>query len=284
MVTSVSKWRRTMPESGTHEVQQVEVPGPHGRVPLRLYIPSQPAKTALMWVHGGAFIMGDLDVPEANAVGHYLAQHGVTVASVDYRLANEGVHFPVPSDDVLAAWRWITESQDAPARDATWHIGGGSAGGNLAASVTHQVRDGCATVLPASALLLYPVLHDAVPAPSPALAPKLDLVPEEYRFTANKTRELNLNYVGDSSLLQHPYAFPANGDLDGLPPTLIINSEIDYLRPSGEAYGAALALAGNTVTVLHEPGALHGHLNDFDSAPAKRTVERMLQWLGEATV
>lgn len=257
-------------------IQSFDAPGPHGPVPIRLYSPQHSTGTALLWIHGGAFMMGDLDVPEAHWVSTLLADAGITVASVDYRLANDGVHFPVPSDDVLAGWRWAIENRD----DLTWHIGGGSAGGNLAASVTLQLRDVDDIAVPASAILIYPVLHHEIPEPSSSLRSKLDRVPEEFRFTPSRTTELNLNYVGVPDLLGHPYAFPAAAaELEGLPPTLIVNSEIDYLRPSGEAYGAALALAGVDVTVVSEPGALHGHLNDVDSGSAVLTVGRMIRWL-----
>lgn len=74
------------------------------------------------------------------------------------------------------------------------------------------------------------------------------------------TRDLNINYVADESLLTHPYAFPAHGNLAGLPPTLVVNADVDDLRPSGEAYAAALVTAGVDVTVNREVGSDHGHL------------------------
>ncbi|NTW39258.1 MAG: DUF3237 family protein [Cellulomonadaceae bacterium] len=231
-----------------------------------------------MWLHGGAFCMGDLDVPEADWVARLLAEAGITVASVDYRLANDGVHFPVPTDDVLAAWRWATVGGQLGVPSPQWHLGGGSAGGNLAASVTQQLRDAGLT-LPRSDVLVYPVLHDVLPQPSTELEEKLASVPEAQRFSPEDSRKLNLNYVGDEALLAHPYAFPANGDLAGMPPTLVITADVDDLRPSGEAYAASLALAGVDVMTVREVGVSHGHLNETESPGALRTVERMIAWL-----
>jgi acetyl esterase/lipase len=184
----------------------------------------------------------------------------------------------VPSDDVLSAWSWATSEHRLGVAPDCWHIGGGSAGGNLAASVTMQARDR-GDRLPRSTVLVYPVLHDQVPAGSDELRAKVAQLPPEQTFTREDSRKLNLNYVGHESLLTHPYAFPANGTLEGLPPTLIVNADMDTLRPSGEAYAAALALAGVDVTVVREVGVGHGHLNDVTSPGARRTVERIVAWL-----
>ena len=257
------------------------VDGPHGPVPFRSYQPADATRRAdvgLVWIHGGGFQVGDLDVPEADWVSRCLASAGVSVVSVDYRLAVDGVHFPVPSDDVLAVWTWATSDGALGIPPAAWHIGGGSAGGNLAASVSLQARDGSLS-LPRSSILVYPVLHDELPPPSEALRARLAGLPVEQRFPPEKTTELNLNYVGDQRLVTHPYAFPAHGDARDLPPTLIVNSDLDDLRPSGEAYAAHLALAGVDVTLVREPGTTHGHLNEPQSPGAQRTVARMLAWL-----
>ncbi|MDR2348156.1 MAG: alpha/beta hydrolase, partial [Bifidobacteriaceae bacterium] len=107
---------------------------------------------------------------------------------------------------------------------------------------------------------------------------RIAALPDEARFPPDTSNRMNLDYVGEEALLTHPYAFPAYGELAGLPPTFIVNSEIDDLRPSGEAFAVALAEAGNDVTVVFEPGTMHGHLNrpgDY----AARTVARVADWL-----
>jgi acetyl esterase/lipase len=256
------------------------VPGPHGPVPVRVYRPQDGVGlgVGIVWIHGGAFYMNDLDVPEADWVAQCFAEAGVTVVSVDYRLANDGVHYPVPSDDCLAAWRWATGDSELGVPAQNWHIGGGSAGGNLAASVALQARDGRAR-LPKSSVLVYPVLHSEVPSPSPELAEKIARLPIELRFPPEHSERINLNYVGDPRFLTEPYAFPAHGRQEGLPPTLIINSDHDDLRASGEAYAAQLASAGVDVAVVREVGVYHGHLNHPETSGARTTVRRMVDWL-----
>jgi acetyl esterase len=254
------------------------VPGPHGPVGVRIYTPERPSGTGVVWIHGGGFQVNDINVPEADWVSQLFAEAGITVVSVDYRLATGGVHFPVPSDDCLAAWRWATEISDLGVAAEAWHVGGGSAGANLAASVALQARDGLGR-LPRTNVLIYPVMHSTFPEPSVELAEKLANLPPELQVPPGLPDELNINYVGDPALLTHPYAFPGYGRLEGLPPTVIINSDADLLRTSGEAFGAQLVLAGVDTVVIREVGVYHGHLNETENPGARRTVDRMIDWL-----
>src|ERR687897_3032068 len=98
---------------------------------VRVYPGRTPTGAGLVWAHGGGFAGGALDMPEADSVAHALTARGVTVVSVDYRLAGEGCRYPAPSDDVLAAWSWALQNSARlridPARLA---LGGASAGAN----------------------------------------------------------------------------------------------------------------------------------------------------------
>ena len=68
-------------------------------------------RPALVWLHGGAFVGGDLDMPEADWVARQICDRaGAVVVSVDYRLAVGGVTYPVPHDDTVAAVRWVRDS------------------------------------------------------------------------------------------------------------------------------------------------------------------------------
>ncbi|WP_369356709.1 alpha/beta hydrolase [Streptomyces sp. cg2] len=77
-------------------------------VAVRVYVPrSTPAAVGLVWVHGGGFTQGGLDVPHAHLVAAQLARRTpAVVVSVGYRLATGGVHYAVPHDDVRSAWAW----------------------------------------------------------------------------------------------------------------------------------------------------------------------------------
>ena len=270
------------PELASVDVSDLTIDGPHGDVPARLYrIPGAEATAALVWVHGGGFIGGDLDMPEAHWVALTLAARGVPVLSVEYRKCLRGVRFPVPSDDVLAAWRWaIDHSGELSTSPDRLHLGGASAGGNLTAGVTKRLRDG-AGPLPASLVLIYPLVHGVLPALSDELQTALDTVDSMMTFTPEVVRDINLQFTGSEEVLDDPCAFAANGEVGGQPPVFILNSEADTLRASGEAYAEQLQAAGVDVTVECEPGVQHGHLNEPDNPGGQASLDRMTRWLEE---
>lgn len=282
--------------------------GPHGNLPVRLYpVPDGVTCVAgLVWAHGGGFMHGDLDMAEADHVARTLAGRGVAVVSVDYRLCPEvdrddvdasveagGVRFPVAHDELAFVFRWAVET-GLGVPSGTWSLGGASAGGNLAAGVSLRLRDdatepaGTTSVPPSgtaerptprSVVLAYPVLHEALPTPSPELTEKIAALPEGRDFPPDVVRTMNANYLGHRRGSGSPYAFPGGADLRGLPPTMIVNSDHDALRSSGEAYAAELAAAGTDVHLVREDGTFHGHLNDPEHPGCARSLARMAAWL-----
>ena len=266
--------------------------GPHGDLRVRVYEPAADVErvAGLVWAHGGAFMHGDLDMPEADWVARSLAAVGVVVVSVDYQLAPEfdyrdpatsdtagGVRFPVASEEVTFAYGW---SRDAglgvgPGR---WSLGGASAGGNLAAGASLRLRS-AGGPQPRSILLAYPVAHYELPVPSPELAAKIAALPPERNFPPEAMRAMGANYLGPIDSPVSPYAHPAGQDLRGLPPTFILTSDHDALRSSGEAYAAELAAAGVDVLLVREDSTYHGHLNEPHNAGAARSIARLAAWL-----
>jgi len=121
-------------------------PGPHGPVPVRIYSPSAEVPVGapcLVWLHGGGFIGGDLDMHEADWTAREVCvAAGAVVVSVDYRLAVGGVCYPVPHDDTVAAVTWVRDRAEELGVDpARITIGGASAGGNLTAGAAVRLRD-----------------------------------------------------------------------------------------------------------------------------------------------
>jgi acetyl esterase len=262
-------------------VSQPLIEGPAGRVSARLYRPpgAITSRDALVWVHGGAFLFGELGMAEAHWVGLALAERGIPVLSLDYRKSIGGVHAPASSDDVLAGWRWATAHADElGAAVDRLHLGGASAGGNLAAGVGLRLRDG-AGPLPTSLVLVYPLLHAELPNPDAELLDAVRAAPNAVYFSPEWIADMTLNHVGDSAALSDPYAFPANSEASGLPRTLILNCEVDTLRSSGEAYAEQLQRAGVDVTVHLEPGAGHGCLNEPFTTHGQNSLGRVADWL-----
>ncbi|MGY1808639.1 alpha/beta hydrolase [Blastococcus sp. SYSU D00669] len=268
------------PEPPQVATRDTTAPGPHGPVPVRVYEPAEPGpeRPALVWMHGGAFVGGDLEMPEADWTARQVAERaGAVVVSVDYRLCHGGVHYPVPHDDVVAAFRWVHGSAGELGVDADRiAIGGASAGGNLAIGAALKLRD--EGPAPAALLPIYPVAHAVVPPASASLAARTAEVPDVLRFFPPQTRWFNENYLGGPLSTADGYAFGALAVLDGLCPTLVINAEYDDLRASGEAFVAQCALAGVDVRQVTAVGMLHGFLNTRpDLEPVGRALDLMAE-------
>jgi acetyl esterase len=260
------------------DTRSESAPGPHGPVPVRIYIPIAhlPAGApCLVWLHGGGFIGGDLDMHEADWTAREVcAVAGAVVVSVDYRLAVGGVCYPVPHDDTVAAVTWVRDrAEDLGVDPARITIGGASAGGNLTAGAAVKLRDRDGWV-PAALALVYPVLHARVPPPPPSLAAALAELPPVFHTPPGEERPLTENYLGGPLSSADGYAFAANAILDRLCPTLVLNAEYDNLRPSGEAFAAAVALAGVDVRQVTIRGMLHGFLNlPAEVEPVRRCLD-----------
>lgn len=245
---------------------------------VRVYPAHEPDGSALVWAHGGAFVAGDIDMPEADAVARTLAETGTTVISVDYRLAplpsawaesmgvapRGGQHYPAASDDVLSAWAWALDHAARLGIDASrLALGGASAGANLATGATLRlIAHGVA--LPALVVLAYPTLLAVQPAPDAALRAALDADPQADVFGPAAVRTMYEAYLGGPLDGAPLFAIPGlatPADLVEFPATLMINGDTDELRVSGEHFAATLAAAGRPVEVVVEPGTRHGHLN-----------------------
>lgn len=261
--------------------------GPHGPLRVRVYTPTSPAGPGLVWVHGGGFAAGELEMPEADWVAQRFADRGIVVVSVDYALApfprtwaaasgapeRDGVHYPVASDEVEAAFRWATESDLA---QGPWSIGGASAGGNLATGVALRLSHGTGPA-PALAVLAYPTLHAVQGTPDATLRSALDANPDADVFGPEPVRGMYENYLGGPAESGDIYAVPGTASvaqLSHFPATIMINGEVDELRVSGEAFGASLRDAGVDLDISTEPGTRHGHLNQPELAAATASIDR----------
>ena len=275
--------------------EDLRIDGPHGALPLRVYAPTEDDHTGygLVWAHGGAWMSGDLDMPENDWVARRLAEHGIAVVTVDYRLApypawiagktgleavtDDRFHYPVASEETVSAFQWAISSDSRVGADG-WALGGASAGADLAAGAALRLRD-TGGPTPRALLLAYPVVHAELPEMPAELAAKVHALPPESTFPPQAVSALARNYVGDPAALQKAYAFPGGHDLTGLPPTFILNCDADSLRASGQAFGAELAAAGVDLVMIREDGVRHGHLNEPDNPGAARSITRMAHWL-----
>ncbi|WP_432483325.1 alpha/beta hydrolase [Kineococcus esterisolvens] len=268
---------------GERVVEDRRAPGPHGDVDVRVHVPRGAPVSALVWAHGGAFARGDLDMPESDAVARSLQRAGHLVVTVGYRLAGDGTRYPVPSDDVLAAWRWgrgLAAASGVPATRT--FLGGASAGGNLAAGAVLRLLE-AGEELPAGVVLAYPTLHAVPPAASPAALRALGTLPEgEERWGPDAVREMYAGYVGGDPAGAPAAVTPGTAPLEGFPPALVLVSEVDGLRGSAEDFAARLVAAQVPVACVLEPGTRHGHLNRPGEPGFGASVRRVDAWLRAA--
>jgi acetyl esterase len=237
------------------EVAKVEdrrIPGPGGEIPVRIYTPAGSGPFgALVWFHGGGWVLGDLD--GADATCRELAdQAGCVVVSVDYRLAPE-TKFPGAADDCFAATQWVAaNAASLNVRADRLAIGGDSAGGNLTAAVALMARDRGGPALRFQ-LLVYPVTDASFDTAS-----YRDNA-EGYLLTRSSMQWFWGHYLAGDADKANPYASPLRAaQLAGLPPALCITAELDPLRDEGEAYAKRLQQADVPTKLTRYDGTIHG--------------------------
>jgi acetyl esterase len=245
------------------EVRDVDVPGPGGAIPVRVYRPETAGTPpAVAYFHGGGWVVGSLE--SVDAVCRALANaSGALVASVDYRLAPEH-RFPAALDDCLAATRWLAAHAAGLGADgARLAVAGDSAGGNLATVVARRLRDEGGPALRFQALV-YPVTDAALATPSYR---EFD---EGFGLTMLGMRRYWDLYL-DGASGADPDASPLRAtDLAGLPPALVLTAGADVLRDDGEAYADALRRAGVPVVQRRYDGAIHGFWRWLGAAQLSR--------------
>lgn len=264
--------RRRFPSLGNVLMEDMEIQGSCGMLPLRSYQdPSAvPTGRGLVWAHGGAFLGGHLDMPEAHWVAMELAAAGTPVLSIDYAKCINGVHFPAPSDDVLKIWEAATANSMhwLGLESARLILGGASAGATLVAGVVQRLVD-MRRPAPEGLVLVYPALHPD------SSSPDIPFDPE------TKVGELALNYAGSAENLTNPQVFPGLGTGEGFPATLIVACEKDQFVPSAEQFHAALKKASVGCTLRIEPDSDHGHINQPGDPGAVRTIQAVSRWISE---
>jgi acetyl esterase/lipase len=262
------------------KVDGVAIEKPPGDGPgVRVYRPSviwSPA--ALMWIHGGGFVIGRA-VQNDRFCGATARELGMVVVSVEYRKAPKHP-FPAALDDCAAGWAWMQGEAAALGIDAARvALGGESAGGGLAASLAQRLHDEAGT-RPAAQWLFCPMLDDRT-----AARQELDTV-DHFVWNNRLNRFGWRSYLrGEPGAASLPaYAAAARrADLAGLPPAWIGVGDIDLFCEEDLAYAERLRSAGVEAALDVVPGAPHGfEVWAPDTALARGHVGRAQDWLRDA--
>ncbi|AWZ10336.1 alpha/beta hydrolase [Streptomyces sp. ICC4] len=254
------------PDTSTMEVEDRTVSADPD-VAVRVYRPHRPHQPhrpqgAVVWLHGGGGVFGDLDTEHPWAAG-VAELSGAVVVSVGYRLAPEHP-FPAALDDAYAVLAWTAELGVDPARIA---VGGHSAGANIAASLALLARDRQGPAIRFQ-LLNQPGLDDRQETWSAR------------NFTATPWMNRDRiaagwrHYLGSRPAT--PYAAPARAtDLAGLPPAHIATAEFCPNRDEGIEYALRLLRAGVPVELHQWPGTFHGSQAILSADVSQRQIAEL---------
>lgn len=254
----LAEMQASLPETPDIEVSERYVPGPEGAPDVRVlvYLPrNQPRPLpALLWIHGGGYVLGSADGDDLGVKG-FVTEVGCAAVSVDYRLAPE-TPFPGPVEDCYAALLWLHAHAAELGVDASRiAVGGASAGGGLAAGLALLTRDRGVVPL-AFQCLIYPMLDDRTVSTA-----------DPHPYTGEFIWTRDANRFGWTSLLGgepggpdvSPYAAAARAEsLAGLPPAYISVGALDLFLDEDIEYARRLIRDGVPTELHVYPGAFHG--------------------------
>ena len=238
-------------DDGLRSVEDITVAG---GLPARIYraegTPSP--EPVLVFFHGGGWVIGGIDSHDATCAS-IAADSGVTVISIDYRLAPEH-KFPAAVDDAFGATVWVAEhAAELGVDPQRLAVGGDSAGGNLAAVVALLARDDGGPAI-AYQLLVYPATDHTQTHPSIKENGALG-----YVLGVDTLEWFREQYLGGAGGFDEWRASPLHAHrFDDLPPAFVITAELDPLRDEGEAYAERLRAAGVPTRLERAPGMCHG--------------------------
>lgn len=229
---------------------------PYGSDPMqfaRIYKPVAATGGAplpvIVYYHGGGWVIADVNTYDA-APRLLSKQLNAIVVSVEYRHAPE-FKFPAQHDDAFAAYRWTVQNAASWGGDVSrLALAGESAGGNLAVATAIYARD-TRQQAPVHVLAVYPIANSSMTLPS--------------RSDSANAKPLNTAMLGwfgyyystSKADMMDPRLNLVGANLRGLPPTTIINAQIDPLRSDGETLADAMKAAGDRVEQRTFAGVTH---------------------------
>jgi acetyl esterase len=225
------------------QIEDRELPGPEGKVPVRIYTPHDPGPGTFVFFHGGGWVVGNLDTHDVMCLA-FAARTPCRVIAVDYRLAPDH-RYPAALVDAWAATAWTLHTATGPVA-----VGGDSAGGNLAAVVALRARDRDFPLV--LQVLMYPVTDAAMDTHS------YEEFADGYRLTRNSMQWYWGHYRGDADPADPELSPLRARELGGVAPAFVTTAEFDPLRDEGEAYAERLREAGVPVTLKRYDGLIHG--------------------------
>lgn len=238
------------------------IPAPDGRtIAARFYDPRESREAAgplIVYIHGGGFVFGDLDLYDAACTDIAIAMD-LPLLSIDYRLAPENP-WPSAPDDCEAATRWIAGQGSMFHRTFdSLVLAGDSAGGTLTIVTAMALRDKAAELPVIATWPIYPAVDLRRRYPS------TERLGEGYMLDLNTLRWFNEAYDPDFA---HWRASPRVGSQAGMPPCLVVTASLDPLLDQGRTYAMACIEAGIPTVYREAKGTIHGWLTLRKAIPS----------------
>ncbi|KAI0643502.1 Alpha/Beta hydrolase protein [Trametes meyenii] len=280
-------YEERLPPASSYRVEHKNIPVEGGTIVLRCIIPAgaeDGSYPVLVWYHGGAWIMGDIEMDD-NHLRCLAVDLQIVTVNVDYRLAPE-YPFPIGINDSFASLKWVAENASSIQVSLAkgFLIGGDSAGSNIAAVLAHLARDD-------------PVFSDCKVTGQCLRQPSVHPDHHPYRHRS-EPRSIELFKDGPiltrEGLLQcrallgaplddpraSPYHFPSHA---GLPRAFITRNGHDGLRDDGRLWEEVLRDAGVETRAVEYEGFPHGFYYAFPqislAVKMDRDMREALRWL-----
>ncbi|KAJ7244632.1 alpha/beta-hydrolase [Mycena haematopus] len=272
-----------LPNDSTYTVKNHKIAVDGGEIGIRTISPTPvadegPEYPVLVYFHGGGWAIGDLDMDDFN-LRILSVELRLAIVNVDYRLAPENP-FPAGINDCYTAVKWTVDNCKAirGSLNKGFIVGGMSAGGNLAAAVTHRsLKDPFfkKNSITGHVLQIPALVHPAAYLPEYATellsynqnkdAPILSKAVIEvfYRCLNGPPTDLDVS--------------PLLADHAGLPPSYIQVCGLDPLRDEGLLYERLLREHGVRTKLDIYPGVPHGFHMFFHTMAATKKWEADLR-------
>lgn len=265
-------WRQGGPTM--HSRVEHSVPMPRGPVRIRIYQPTPGLKPALVYMHGGGWVLFSLDTHD-RVMREYAARAGVAVVGVDYALAPEA-RFPVALEQVVAVTQWLHAQGESLGIDSRrLALGGDSAGANLSIGAALALRDRGQADLVKALLLIYAAFdrHISADALRSNGGPGAVLTGEEVDYFWDQ-------YAGEQNIRNNPLACSMRAELKGLPPVCLTIPGCDVLTEQNLKMADRFRAAEVPVSATVYPGATHSFIEAMSISPlADRALSDGAGWL-----
>lgn len=256
------------------DIERLNIECDGASIPIRIYKPEGNKKNLpiYLYFHGGGFFAGSPDVVE-EMCKVIVEREGLVAISVDYRLAPEN-KYPSSHDDCFNALKWVYNNADYFGGDKNRIcVSGDSAGGNLATFCAMKDRDLKLGMVKLEALI-YPSVNMGVVEDEDYHWSVTEYeIAKKHRFALN----MMINAFRDSGNsfktilgiddIRTPYLTPYMADFKGMPPTIILFGEHDFLKVECLSYAVKLNRAGvKTKTIIYK-GLGHGFADVIGGYP-----------------